>query len=138
MEQTIRVHRSAPHRFDLPDGSADELRPKQLMLLALGRCSGLTAEALLEKMRIPFTAFSVDTSGVLTDPAERADSVYVALRQEFRIAVVEAKDVPRAVHAIALAAGKYCGVGLMFGRFAPIAVEIWVNGAKMEAGENVA
>lgn len=128
--EKVTIRMNAIHEFDTMEVPKDELKPKQLMLLSLGECSGLTALSLFEKMNIAIGSFEIENLGQLTEPAAMAYSRFTAFHQVYRIEC-PAQDAARASHAVSLVVNKYCGVGLMYSLIAPISVRIIVNGAEM-------
>lgn len=80
--------------------------PMDTLLLALAGCTGGDVVALLEKMRFPVRALSVEVAGERrTEHPKRYSSILLTYR-------INAPGVPeeRARHAIDLSLGKYCSV----------------------------
>ncbi len=95
-------------------------RPKALMLLALSGCTGIDVVSVLNKMRVQFTDFSIDVKGDLT---EEDAAVYHTVKITYRIKVAP-EDQPKVERAVTLSQEKYCGVAVMFRKFAQLEKEI--------------
>ena len=95
-------------------------RPKALMLAALSGCTGFDIVSILNKMRVLFTDFSVNSIANSTDGTP---SVYDEVKIIYSIKVQESDEekVEKAVH---LSKDKYCGVSRMFESFARVTYEI--------------
>ena len=95
-------------------------RPKALMLAALSGCTGFDIVSILNKMRVSFSDFSVNSIANSTD---ESPSVYDEVNIIYTIRVQEADEekVEKAVH---LSKDKYCGVRRMFESFARVNFEI--------------
>lgn len=91
-------------------------RPKALMLAALSGCTGFDVVSILEKMRVEFSDFSVESVANSTDGEP---SVYDAVQIIYSIKVAES-DRPKVEKAVHLSKTKYCGVSRMFEGFADV------------------
>ena len=97
-------------------GSDAATHPMELVLLALGGCTGADVVSILEKKRVPLKGFEINID------AERADSypmVYTKIHLEY---VFYGKNIdPKHVErAIALSQEKYCSVSAMLKPSVPI------------------
>jgi putative redox protein len=94
--------------------------PKPLVLTALAGCTAMDVVSLMRKMKVPFTGFSVEVNGDLTDEHPK---VYKAIRIAYRIAGtgLDAEKVEKAVN---LSLDKYCGVAAMLKKTAEVSFEI--------------
>ncbi len=97
----------------------DTLLPRELMLYSLGLCAAKTAKALLDKMRVEFSAMEVCVTGTLDDLEPKSYTAYRDMHIEFRI-TADAETLPRVEHAIEITHDKYCGLTLMFQKIAPV------------------
>ena len=81
------------------------ISPMELMLTALGGCTGMDVISILRKKKQEVTAFEIQVEGVRADEHPR---VYTEIWVKF---VVEGNDIdPKAVErAIELSRDKYCG-----------------------------
>ena len=95
-------------------------RPKALMLAALSGCTGFDIVSILNKMRVSFSDFSVNSIANSTD---ESPSVYdeVNIIYTIRVQETDEEKVEKAVH---LSKDKYCGVSRMFESFARVTFEI--------------
>ncbi|MCS7228619.1 MAG: OsmC family protein [Candidatus Kryptonium sp.] len=81
-------------------------RPMELVLIALGGCSGMDVVSILKKKRVKFDKFEMKISG---ERAEEHPKVYTKVDVEYIIygRGINPKDVE---HAIELSQTKYCSV----------------------------
>lgn len=91
-------------------GSNAAIRPKELLLLALGGCTGSDVASILQKKRIEVDNFEMNISAESTDDHPK---VYTKMHVEyvFHGKGIKEKDVERAIE---LSQTKYCGVTAMF------------------------
>jgi putative redox protein len=95
-------------------------RPKQLMLSAIGGCTGMEIISILEKMRLKIDELEIDVTGELTvGQPKMYKSVHIFFKVKSLI-----PDKVKIARAINLATEKYCGVVAMFRQFAQITSEI--------------
>ena len=103
---------------DMENGGNDEgPRPKALMLVALAGCSAMDVIPLFNK--------SSDTIPM----------VYTAFHMTYHIQGNK-EDAAKIDKAIRLSQEKYCGVGLMMKKIAPITYEILLNGEPLKPYPN--
>lgn len=90
--------------------------PMELLLLALGGCTGVDVITILHKKRQQVTALEVQVKG---ERASEPPRVWTKLAVHYRLV---GKDIdPGAVeHAIELSRTKYCGAAVTLGKFAEI------------------
>jgi putative redox protein len=87
-------------------GNNEGPRPKSLMLVALGGCTGMDMASILRKMRVPFEGLRVDVSGNITeDHPKHFDTMHIKY-------YIKGKDIPhdKVETAARLSQEKYCGV----------------------------
>ncbi len=91
-------------------------RPIELLLIALGGCTGMDVIGVLRKMRQNVTGYEIIVRG---ERATEHPMVYTEITVEH---VVKGKDVsPDAVkRAVELSETKYCSVGAMLGKAAKV------------------
>ena len=97
------------------DGAADfggsdaGIRPKELILLGLGGCTGSDVVSILEKKRVKLDDFEIN---IETEVSENHPQVFTKLHLEYIFygKDIIAKDVERAIE---LSQTKYCGVTAM-------------------------
>jgi len=90
-------------------GSDAATRPMEMVLLALGSCSGADVVSILEKKKVVLDGFEINID------AERADSYPMVFKKIHLEFVFYGKDI-NPVHverAIALSMEKYCSVSAM-------------------------
>lgn len=102
------------------DPAAGELRPKALLLSALGGCSGMDVVGILEKMRIPLESLKIEVQAEQTEEHPR---VFTGIRIRY---VFRGESLPqdKLERAVRLSQEQYCGVWAMLGKAVPITWEI--------------
>ena len=119
-DKTVEVHHDGAMRLVARTGSGHEIvmddsngdsgaRPTELLLAALGGCTGMDVVSILRKKRQDVTRFDVRVGAT-----QRA--AYPQIFSDIEMVVeVEGPDVTVGAvrEAIELAARKYCGVGAM-------------------------
>jgi putative redox protein len=90
------------------------------MLSALAGSTGIDVVSLLNKMRVEFSDFSIDTEANLSADHPK---IYSEVKVIYRISV-KPEDREKVEKAVALSKEKYCGVSAMFGKFAKMDFEI--------------
>ena len=90
-------------------GSDAGARPKELVLMALGGCTGSDVAAILQKKRIPFEDFELRLTA---NVAEEHPQVYTSIHIEYVVygENINPADVERAIE---LSTTKYCSVSAM-------------------------
>jgi len=98
-------------------------RPKPLMLVALGGCTGMDVIAILKKMKVEPSYFSVHVEGELT---EEHPKVYhtITIIYTFRGKDLEMEKLEKAV---LLSQEKYCGVTAMLAKASKINYKILIE-----------
>lgn len=93
-------------------GSDAAPRPKELLLVALGGCTGSDVASMLEKRQVKLESFEVH---VTAQETEEHPKVFSSMHIEyvFRGAEIQAKDIERAIE---LSLTKYCGVTAMLSK----------------------
>ncbi len=100
------VMMDGPQEFD---GSDAGIRPKELVLLALGGCTGSDVVSILKKKRVALDDCRIE---VTAETAETHPQVFTTIHLEFvlRGRDIKAADVERAIE---LSETKYCAVNAM-------------------------
>lgn len=122
--------------IDIDDGTAYEdgkghgVGPMQLLMMAIGGCSGVDIVSILQKGRQQIESFSIDVSG--TKPDGVAPSVYETVEVHFILnGDIDPAKVQRAVD---LSLGKYCSVARIIEKTAEISYRYSVNGQSFDGG----
>jgi putative redox protein len=90
--------------------------PKALLLSGLAGCSGVDVVEILEKMRIEFDSFEMDTEATLTEEHPKIfNEVYITYK--IRTDMANEEKVRKAID---LSLDKYCGVSAMLRKNSPI------------------
>lgn len=95
-------------------------RPKSLMLLALGGCTGMDVISILGKMKVHVEKFSVYVEGELTD-------VYPKYYNKMHVIYeFTGKNLPldKLQRAVELSEEKYCGVSAVYKKVIEMTSEI--------------
>ena len=90
-------------------GSNGAIRPKELLLLSLGGCTGADVQAILSKKRVKVDNFEINLTA---ETNEEHPVVYTKIHLEYVFygENIQPKDVERAIE---LSQTKYCGVTAM-------------------------
>ena len=102
------------------DGMAEGPSPKRLMLASLLGCTGMDVSSLMQKMRVPFTAFSIDAIAPLTNEHPK---VFESVQLTYRVTGTGIKR-DKVVKAIELSQTTYCGVSIMLKKHCPVTWEL--------------
>lgn len=97
-------------------GSNTGSRPMELLLMALGGCSGMDVISILRKKKQNVSKFELNVDG---EQVGDYPKMYTSLHIEY---VVTGKDISEEAvkRAIDLSLGKYCSVGATLGKAAEI------------------
>jgi putative redox protein len=93
---------------ELGSGNAGS-RPKELVLMALGGCTGSDVVSILQKKRVPLKDFRINLTA---QTAEEHPQVFTAIHVEYVLVGddINTADVERAIE---LSTTKYCSVSAM-------------------------
>ena len=102
-------------------GNDQGVSPKTMLLSALSGCTGMDVVAfLIQKFKVPFSDFSLDVKGELTETHPKIfSSIHITY-----IIMVDEEEKDKVREAVNLSATKYCGVQAMLGKSAVITNEI--------------
>jgi len=97
-------------------------RPMEMVLIALGGCTGMDVVSILRKMQVPFTRFEMAVDG---ERAAEYPKYFTKIKVIYRIW----GDVPeeKLKKAIELSLGKYCSVSNSLKPRADISYEYQIN-----------
>ncbi|MEG1616966.1 MAG: OsmC family protein [Bacteroidales bacterium] len=109
-------------------GNGVGVRPKALLLVALGGCTGMDVVSILNKMREKFKSFEVNIEATI-DP--ETPLVYSSFDVTYLISGQEI-HTPKVVKAVKMSMNTYCGVAKMLRMVAPLHYHIVVNGVHLE------
>ena len=113
---------------DPEDEGSHGIRPKGLLLMALGGCTGIDVASILQKMREDFTSFEVNVSAT---PDLQNNNIYESFQISYLISGKEL-HTPKIVRAVRMSMNTYCGVSQMLEKVGPVEYEIIVNGVKLD------
>lgn len=101
-------------------GQGKGLRPKALMLTALGGCTAMDIASLLKKMRAEVSDFKIEVQAEMTEEHpkfyNKTHLIYKFYGSDFKKDKIE--------KAVNLSKERYCGVMEMFRKFATVTTEI--------------
>lgn len=116
------------------DGTrCDKMNPKALLLLALGRCAGLTALSIFKKMNIKPESFEIECRGEISTPTLVAESVFTSINIVYNVECETPDQQGRVNRALTLTHDKYCGMVKMMRKVAPLSHEIYVHSTHIAA-----
>ncbi|MDI3526771.1 MAG: putative redox protein [Tenuifilum sp.] len=97
-------------------------RPKELMLAALGGCTGMDVISILKKMRVEVEYFNVKVEAEMT---EEHPKHYTAMHIIYQF---KGKDLPmdKLEKAINLSQDRYCGVSFVYRKTMKLTHEIQI------------
>lgn len=101
-------------------GNDEGPRPKSLMLVALGGCTGMDVASILRKMRVPFSALRIEVSGHVTHEHPRHfDRMHIRY-------FISGDNIPpeKVEQAVELSQEKFCGVSYSYKQSIEITSEI--------------
>jgi len=103
-------------------------RPTELLVAALGGCTGIDVVSILKKMRVDFDRLEI---AVEADEREEHPRHFEKFRLVYR---VFGPDVPadKVKRAVELSEGRYCSVAGLFRHGAEISYRIEINGKPVE------
>jgi putative redox protein len=106
-------------------GDNDGFRPTELLLVALGGCTGMDVISILARKRQEVTAFEVKTHG---ERAAQDPKGFTSFVVEY---VVTGKNIDRGAveRAVHLSETKYCGVMETLRKAGPVEIRITIQDA---------
>lgn len=102
-------------------------RPKPLLLVALGGCTGMDVASLARKMRVDFDKVEIEVD------AEKSDEmpvVYCSMTVRYRFEGAGI-DPAKPLKMVTLSQERYCGVSAMLRQVCPVSVEVYLNGERI-------
>lgn len=105
-------------------GEENGPRPKPLILVALGGCTGMDVASMLTKMRVEFDSLNVKVDGDLTEEHPKHYH-QILVTYELTGKDINIEKVKKAVN---MSEEKYCGVNYMLKQVAKISNTIIING----------
>lgn len=104
-----------------PDGEDTGPSPKRLLLGTLAACTGMDIVSLLNKMRVEFSDFSIQTKAELTDTHPK---VFSRVEIIYRIRLAEDQHRKKMEKAVNMSKETYCGVSAMLAKNSPLEYRI--------------
>jgi putative redox protein len=104
-----------------PDGEDTGPSPKRLLLGTLAACTGMDVVSLLNKMRVPFSDFSIQTKADLTLEHPK---VFTMVELIYRIKLEEERHQAKMKKAVLMSKERYCGISAMLAKNSPIVYRI--------------
>ena len=110
------------------DGKGNGVGPMQLLVMAIGGCSGVDMVSILKKARQNIDSFKIEVDGDKPDGASPSTFEHISVRFILEGDLNEGK-VRRAID---LSLGKYCSVARMLEKTAAIRYDFSINGTSFE------
>lgn len=110
------------------DGKGNGVGPMQLLVMAIGGCSGVDIVSILKKARQPLDKFSIQVDGDKPDGVSPSPFEHIKVHYAFTGDL----DEGRVRRAIDLSLGKYCSVARMLEKSATIEYDFSINGTAYE------
>lgn len=122
-EATVNGHKIMIDAVEAVGGKDRGPRPKPLLLLSLGGCTGMDVVSMLKKMRVEYEGLNIEVEGDLT---EEHPKYYHTITIIYRF---KGKDLPmdKLEKAVSLSQERYCGVTAMLAKAATIGHRIVVE-----------
>ena len=97
-------------------------RPKPLMLVALGGCTGMDVVSILKKMRVELDYFNVKIEADITEEHPKHYTKFHIIYQ------FKGKDLPmdKLEKAVSLSEERYCGVSVVYKKSGEVTSEIQI------------
>lgn len=105
-------------------GAGAAPRPTELLLIALGGCTGMDVVSILRKMQQPLADLTMEISG---ERAAEHPKVFTSIRVVYRLKG-EGLDPDKVRRAIDLSLSKYCTVGNILNKSAALSYSVEING----------
>lgn len=108
-------------------GEGNGARPMELLIMALGGCSGIDISLILKKQRLTMSHFDVEID------AEREQGKEPALFENIHAKFIVEGEIPveKMNRAVELSMTKYCSVAKTLEKSANITYEVWLNNEKI-------
>lgn len=111
------------------DGNAKQaLSPMQMVLAAVGGCTGMDVVGILRKQKQEYDEFTIDVQGTRSESIPRVFT-HIVITFKFSGSI----DPAKAMRAAMLSAEKYCSVSHMLQASVDIQHNVVVNGETYEA-----
>ncbi len=106
------------------DGNRENgFSPKAMLLAGLAACSGIDIVEILQKMRVDFSDFVIETEASQTDEHPR---VFKEINVLYKISTDPANR-DKVIKAINLSLDKYCGVSAMLKKNSPLHYQLVIT-----------
>lgn len=122
-EATVNNHKITLDAAEAVGGQDRGPRPKPLLLVSLGGCTGMDVVSMLKKMRVSYDGLNVEVEGDMT---EEHPKVYSHITINY---IFTGKDLPmdKLEKAVSLSMERYCGVTAMLSKAAVVDHKIIVR-----------
>jgi putative redox protein len=97
-------------------GDSSATKPLELLLIALGGCTGMDIVSLFKKMRVDFSGIEMN---IISERSEEHPKVYTKIDLEYVI-YGRGIDEEKVKRAVELSQEKYCSVSAMLRKSCPI------------------
>ena len=107
----FEIRANSGHQADVDEpplfGDDDGMRPTEMLLGALGACTGINAVLLLKKFKQPFKSLDVEVEG---DQETEWPHAFTEVRINFKVGWDGKHDKQLVENALDMAVNKYCPV----------------------------
>jgi putative redox protein len=110
-------------------GDSSATKPLELLLLAVGGCTGMDVVPLLQKMRVDFTTFETN---ITAERSEEHPKIYTRIDIEYVI-TGRNLDPDKVRRAVDLSQEKYCSVSAMLKKACPVSYTVRIVEEKQPA-----
>lgn len=122
-ETDLDGHKLKVDALPVVGGNDSGVRPKTLMLVALGGCTAMDVVSILKKMRVELTGFNV---GVEANMTEEHPKHYDDMKIVYEFSGNNL-DEAKLKKAIDLSMERYCGVSVVYRKAMPVNYEIVIK-----------
>ncbi len=114
-------------------GLGNGLRPKSLMLIALGGCTAMDVAALIRKMRVNIEDFNVEVAASLDQGKPQVFNNFCVHYNFFTDNIPEIETKHKLLKIVEMSQERFCGVSKMYRNIAPVQYCIKLNGQDLES-----
>ncbi len=115
--------RQEGNKIKLDGSKKNGFSPKALLLSGLSACSGIDVVDILEKMKVKFSAFTIEVEATQTDDHPK---VFKEVLITYRIKTAAGNE-DKVRKAIDLSLEKYCGVAAMLKKNSPVLYKLVIE-----------
>lgn len=107
------------------DGSAAGSKPMELVIIALGGCTGMDVVSILKKMQVEYSEFTLDIDA---ENSQEHPKVFTKIHIVYKFTTSE-ENKEKIEKAIRLSSERYCPVSAMLRKTADVTTELIIDPA---------